>query len=243
MKKTLIILTVLFTISILEGLFDSSHCYGNTLEGEETFKAWVKEQVEMLLPSIEETEIGSFSESDSGTGLDTDDDAIDDNFLGEEDNCPLTPNGPGLGTCSSGTIGALCTSHDECGDNGFCSMNQEDTDNDGKGDVCDNCPTTPNPDQEDTFPPQGNGIGDACECEADFDGDQDVDADDLTTLLEDFGREEYYQPCTNEEPCSGDFDCDADVDANDVDKLLEDFGREEFYNPCPACVMEDWCSY
>ncbi len=58
------------------------------------------------------------------------------------DNCPETPNGPDGGTCSQGahsgdpcTVGGENTS--ECGDNGFCDMDQEDTDNDGLGDVCD----------------------------------------------------------------------------------------------------------
>lgn len=37
---------------------------------------------------------------------------------------------------------------------------QQDSDGDGRGDVCDNCPGTPNPDQADS---NGNGIGDACE--------------------------------------------------------------------------------
>jgi len=32
----------------------------------------------------------------------------------------------------------------------------------------DNCPADYNPGQEDTFPPNGNEIGDACDCEADF---------------------------------------------------------------------------
>ena len=32
----------------------------------------------------------------------------------------------------------------------------------------DNCPDVYNPDQKDTYPPGGNGIGDACECNTDF---------------------------------------------------------------------------
>ena len=35
----------------------------------------------------------------------------------------------------------------------------------------DNCLTTPNTSQEDTFPPGGNGVGDACECEGDLNCD------------------------------------------------------------------------
>ena len=50
--------------------------------------------------------------------------------------------------------------------------------------------------QEDTYPPGGNSIGDACECEGDLDRDGDVDADDVTKFLEDFGRNEFNNPCS-----------------------------------------------
>jgi len=56
------------------------------------------------------------------------------------DNCPETPNGPNGGTCMCGNEGDTCTINDECGACGFCSINQEDTDNDGLGDVCDDSP-------------------------------------------------------------------------------------------------------
>jgi len=107
----------------------------------------------------------------------------------------------------------------------------------------DNCPETPNPLQEDTYPPQGNNIGDACDCECDFDCDGDVDADDVAAFLTDFGRFQFNNPCANDDPCNGDCECDTDVDADDVGKFLEDFGRFEFNNPCPACEVSDWCVY
>jgi hypothetical protein len=118
-----------------------------------------------------------------------------------------------------------------------------DPDNDGFPNSEDNCPDTQNLYQEDTYPPQGNGIGDACDCEGNFDCDQDVDAEDVTTFLNDFGRNTYSNPCVNANQCKGDFSCDGDVDAVDVTKFLEDFGRNTYSNPCPTCVEGDWCVY
>ena len=112
-------------------------------------------------------------------------------------------------------------------------------------DDTDNCPENYNSDQEDTYPPLGNGIGDACDCEADFDCDGYVDAYDVQLFIVDFGRDAYYHPC--DDPlwgsCNGDFDCDGDVDEADIVKFLEDFGRDQFNNPCPICDGRDWCSY
>jgi hypothetical protein len=109
-----------------------------------------------------------------------------DGIPNTEDNCPNKPNGPILGTCSatSGKPGINCNTDDECvkGCSGIgqCMKNQEDTDNDGIGDVCDNCPSDPqndadgdgvcggidncpgvsNPDQADS---DNDGVGDVCD--------------------------------------------------------------------------------
>jgi hypothetical protein len=119
--------------------------------------------------------------------LDQDSDGLPD----DSDNCPETANGPNLGTCINcltGDIGQTCTSSDECGDKGFCSLNQEaicdddfdgdqitnsedscicidnpdqaDADEDSRGDACDNCLNDQNADQEDA---DGDGIGDVCD--------------------------------------------------------------------------------
>jgi len=119
--------------------------------------------------------------------LDQDNDGLPDNA----DNCPETANGPNLGTCIdclNRNIGQTCTSGDECGDHGFCSLNQEgicdedfdgdqiineedncicidnsdqaDADEDSRGDACDNCLNDPNAEQEDA---DGDGIGDVCD--------------------------------------------------------------------------------
>ncbi len=119
-----------------------------------------------------------------------------------------------------------------------------DMDGDGIPDIHDNCPVTPNPGQEDSYPPGGNGIGDACECEGDFTCDGDVDGSDVLLFKSDFGRNPHYNPCTGDSPCNGDFNCDGDVDGGDTVLFKADFGRSGgYYNPCPECVAGDWCDY
>jgi len=86
-----------------------------------------------------------------------------DGVWDECDNCPATPNGPDRGTCTSGHTGYWCRNDGECGPDalpGACSMHQEDTDGDGIGDVCDNCPNMSNPAQDDA---DSDGVGDGCD--------------------------------------------------------------------------------
>ena len=49
--------------------------------------------------------------------------------------------------------------------------------------------------QEDTSPPDKNGIGDVCECEGDFDCDGDCDGTDAAKFKADFGRSTFGNPC------------------------------------------------
>ena len=144
----------------------------------------------------------------------------------------------GTTTLSAATVGTTSANVST-----VCPLSGDDSDGDGIPDVVDNCPTVYNPNQEDNYPPGGNGIGDACECEGDFNCDGNVDATDVTAFLVDFGRNQYVDPCTSANPCNGDFNCDGNVDATDVIKFLEDFGRNLYNNPCPACVAGVWCSY
>ena len=118
-----------------------------------------------------------------------------------------------------------------------------DSDNDGITDDMDNCPEMPNQDQSDLFPPDGNGIGDACECEGNFDCDEDCDGTDAATFKSDYGRGGYNSPCASGTPCNGDFDCDEDVDGSDAAVFKGDFGRGGYNTPCPTCVVGEWCSY
>jgi hypothetical protein len=93
--------------------------------------------------------------------IDAPEHAVDDyDFDGipdKRDNCPHVPN-PNQKDQDNDGFGDVC---DNCPD--LSNPNQEDQDNDGFGDVCDNCPNNHNPGQKDTYPPHGNGIGDACE--------------------------------------------------------------------------------
>jgi hypothetical protein len=84
----------------------------------------------------------------------------DDGIPDDVDNCPAMPNGPDGGTCSAGKVGDPCMKHGDCGCAGECSKDQEDTDEDGLGDVCDNCPNNCNYDQWDG---DVDGIGDVCD--------------------------------------------------------------------------------
>jgi len=110
-----------------------------------------------------------------------------------------------------------------------------DVDDDGVIDCDDNCKYEPNPGQEDTRPPGGNGCGDACECEGDFEPDGDVDGSDGFKFKADFFRKD----CSTNPPCNGDFNCDGDVDGSDAFKFKADFFRKD----CPSCVEGDYCVY
>jgi hypothetical protein len=147
------------------------------------------------------------------------------------DNCLNVPNGPLLGTCVAGAAGT-CTSDAECdtspgsGD-GQCSMAQQDTDTDGHGDACDNCPTDVNDEQVDE---DNDGVGDVCDIcpgtppaavvdpetgcipiPADFDNDGIVDEFDF----------DIFQPCSTGpnipyDPGNLPVDCEMTPDAQNI---------------------------
>ena len=81
-------------------------------------------------------------------------------------------------------------------------MNQIDTDSDGFGDACDNCPTVSNPGQEDQ---NNNFIGDAC------DGGEDSDGD---------GVPDDIDNCPSK-PNSDQLDTDKDSKKNDIKKTYK----------------------
>ena len=147
-------------------------------------------------------------------------DADCDGVTDEGDNCASIPNGPDGGFCTLGAnSGSACLEHCDCGlTASYCSTSQEDS-----------------------YPPGGNNVGDACECEGNFDTDVDVDGTDASRFKTDFGRSKIQNPCTNASTCNGDFDCDQDVDGTDASLFKKDFGRSTIKNPCPARVATVWC--
>jgi hypothetical protein len=150
------------------------------------------------------------------------DDADCDGVPDSGDNCPGIPNGPDGGICVTGSAaGSGCLEHCDCGLVGsYCSSSQEDS-----------------------YPPGGNNLGDACECEGNFDCDTDEDGSDASKFKTDFGRSKILRPCSNISTCNGDFDCDVDVDGTDASLFKKDFGRSNIKNPCPPCVSSVWCTY
>jgi hypothetical protein len=150
--------------------------------------------------------------------------------------CPSDADCDGI--CNPGESAPNCSGTDACPNDP-----ENDIDEDGLCGDSDNCPHHNNPLQEDILPPQGNGIGDACECEGDFSCDGDVDGSDASVFKFHFGRSISHYQCTDWDPCRGDFACDGDVDGTDAILLKADFGRNSLNSPCAACVMGEWCSY
>jgi rhodanese-related sulfurtransferase len=183
------------------------------------------------------------------TCVDTDGDGTNNDL----DNCPAILN-PGQDDADSDDIGNVCDNcvndynplQIDCDNDGvgdICDEHTIDTDGDKVDDNCDNCPDNNNVNQCDSYPPQGNECGDACECEGDFNGDGKVDGTDAANFKADFGRGGLNDPCSNAKPCNGDFTCDGNVSGTDAALFKGDFGRSSFNNPCSACLTEPWCAY
>ena len=170
------------------------------------------------------------------------------------DNCPYVANSDTKGICVEGkdaptfcNIDGACDSTPGNG-TGKCEFGQTDADNDGVGDVCDNCRSNWNPDQLDY---DRNGIGDACDSNLDDDGDgtpNDVDPcpyffdpcnGNMTLSNADYDADGVSNvkdncPSVPNVP-QADRDCDGLGDACDTTTELTDADGDGLANGCDNC--------
>lgn len=170
-------------------------------------------------------------------------DADGDGVQDSDDNCLLVANGPELGTCVGGlSHGAQCTEPETCV-YGFCSLQQEDSNGDGVGDVCeedldddgvadtvDNCPFTANGPLRGTC--ISGTLGTACSVNADCTvrpitgicslAQEDADVDAIGDACDDCPRDTLNDAdgdgvCANADNCPDDSNADqkdTDSDGN-----------------------------
>ena len=171
------------------------------------------------------------------------DDTDCDCLLNSGDNCPDTPNSPDLGTCTRGLVGELCMSDEECGTDGFCSMNQEDEDYDDRGDACDNCPNHPNGSDVSTCVKTEFGVTHSYRVGTPkqfitCDGNEDCTPTDGTCQMEplDFNSNGCGDACECYADCCGtEGVTDGRVSTPDYSQLKIEFGRFDCaQNPCLA---------
>lgn len=135
---------------------------------------------------------------------------------------------PATNTCIRRPAGESCTTTPECQTgldciSGTCQTVQAppgDTDNDGRNNNEDNCPTVANPGQDDT---DNNGVGDACETVSE-DGQTDVctadsDCEESLFCNPDLGTcdapTSFNNPCTDNTQCASGT-CNEDDDGDGI---------------------------
>ena len=117
----------------------------------------------------------------------------------DDDNCPLTPNGPDSGSCVKTISGVIMGTGVVCSDNSTCEA--EETCQIEQGDI------------------NGNGIGDVCECYADCDNNTNVGLSDIGIMKTDFGRFDC-----DTIPCDADINDDNSVGLADLGIMKIQFG-------------------
>ena len=166
----------------------------------------------------EDTDNDGILDDDETSRVNPDSDG--DGFLDGADNCPRTAsvdqtnsdNDPEGDACDDDDDNDGISDIDEFDQ--FTDPQDPDTDNDGRGDAIDNCPTIPNPDQRNSD--LANDGGDAC----DFDDDNDG----LTDLQENPNNDEFVDEGESN-PRLADTDGDGDLDP--VDNCPQDFNPNQ----------------
>ncbi len=202
---------------------------------------------------------------DNCPGLLNDQKDSDGDGLGDAcDNCPYLRNTLAAGTCMQGDddkIGNECTTlhlTTKCGsDYPMCSDRQDDTDQDGVGNVCDNCSSVWNPDQLNS---DRTGVGDACDLGRDDDGDGIMNNVDPcpylayecpanpTAATSDYDGDGianggFTVPMSTRDNCPSiynpaqtDSDCDGWGDACDPNTSLRDTDSDGIVDGCDNCM-------
>ncbi len=162
-------------------------------------------------------------------------DADGDGVADGDDNCPNTPNpdqtdadGDGVGdacTEGGGGVGDDCQGSVDCADGLVCidDVCASDRDGDGIPDPDDNCPDTPNSNQNDL---DGDGTGDVCDDDTDGDGildDGDGSGDPDDNPCEDGETTDCDDNCPLvQNPDQSDIDQDGTGDLCDSDTTRRD---------------------
>ncbi|HET9481272.1 MAG TPA: thrombospondin type 3 repeat-containing protein [Candidatus Polarisedimenticolia bacterium] len=151
-----------------------------------------------------------------GQGSSDDDNCFDGGLIADVYNPAGAPqrDNDGDGMVTSGDCPAVGQPNGRSPRNGQC-----DWDDDGFGDLCDNCPTTANNDQLDT---DGDGIGNACE-DDDIDDDGVPNAGDNCPTI--FNPGQFSPGGPRGYACIHTLDGDAD-------------GVPEIEDNCPSCVCD-----
>ncbi|MBI4411978.1 MAG: thrombospondin type 3 repeat-containing protein [Deltaproteobacteria bacterium] len=169
------------------------------------------------LPTVAVCQDTCYENADGTPITDADGDGLRDDALADGTICDHCPGAVDQGDSDGNGVDDAC--EDDCGD---------DSDGDGIGDLCDNCPSTYNPDQADL---DGDGVGDWCDnCIIVRNPDQaDTDGDGIGDACE----SECESCCCDGESCP-----DEDTCFNGGSEDTDGDGLDDECDNCP--LTDNW---